>query len=78
MGEAGLEAGPGLRFQACMISTGLEPKRSQRRHGDTTGLVDRAEGKPCHVGGTGWQLRVPAPESDLESWVGILALLLAV
>lgn len=57
-----------------MISTGLEPKRSQETPGTPPGLVDRAEGKPCHVGGTGWQLRAPAPSPDLESWVGILAL----
>lgn len=57
-----------------MISTGLEPKRSQETLGTPPGLVDRAEGKPCHMGGTGWQLRAPALSPDLESWVGILAL----
>lgn len=57
-----------------MISTGLEPKRSQETPGTPPGLVDRAEGQPCHMGGTGWQLRAPALSPDLESWVGILAL----
>lgn len=38
------------------------------------GLVGRAGGKPCRMGGIGWQLRAPALSPDLRSWAGVLAL----